>query len=69
MGPLPKRKVSKGRRDRRRAHDALGSAASGGVQQLSREDIAAPCVSALRTLQGPAGSRRSETRNKVVSSD
>lgn len=23
MGPLPKRKVSKGRRDRRRAHDAL----------------------------------------------
>lgn len=25
MGPLPKRKVSKGRRDRRRAHDAIGS--------------------------------------------
>lgn len=23
MGPLPKRKVSKGRRNRRRAHDAL----------------------------------------------
>jgi len=23
MGPLPKRKLSKGRRDRRRAHDAL----------------------------------------------
>lgn len=23
MGPLPKRKISKGRRDRRRAHDAL----------------------------------------------
>ncbi|HEX2619277.1 MAG TPA: 50S ribosomal protein L32 [Phototrophicaceae bacterium] len=23
MGPLPKRKVSKGRRDRRRAHDSL----------------------------------------------
>lgn len=25
MGPLPKRKLSKGRRDRRRAHDALGT--------------------------------------------
>lgn len=24
MGPLPKRKISKGRRDRRRAHHALG---------------------------------------------
>lgn len=24
MTPLPKRKVSKGRRDRRRAHDAIG---------------------------------------------
>jgi len=24
MGPLPKRKVSKGRRNRRRAHDAIG---------------------------------------------
>lgn len=24
MTPLPKRKVSKGRRDRRRAHDAVG---------------------------------------------
>ena len=23
MGPLPKRKISKGRRDRRRAHDSL----------------------------------------------
>lgn len=26
MGPLPKRKISKGRRDRRRAHHALKSA-------------------------------------------
>ena len=25
MTPLPKRKLSKGRRDRRRAHDALGT--------------------------------------------
>jgi large subunit ribosomal protein L32 len=25
MGPLPKRKVSKGRRNRRRAHDAIGT--------------------------------------------
>ena len=25
MGPLPKRKVSKGRKNRRRAHDAIGS--------------------------------------------
>ncbi|KKK56120.1 hypothetical protein LCGC14_3067730, partial [marine sediment metagenome] len=25
MGPLPKRKISKGRRNRRRAHDALGA--------------------------------------------
>ena len=25
MGPLPKRKLSKGRRDRRRARDALGA--------------------------------------------
>ncbi len=25
MTPLPKRKVSKGRRDRRRAHDAVGT--------------------------------------------
>ena len=25
MGPLPKRKVSKGRRDRRRAHDAVSA--------------------------------------------
>jgi large subunit ribosomal protein L32 len=25
MGPLPKRKISKGRRDRRRAHDAIGT--------------------------------------------
>lgn len=25
MTPLPKRKVSKGRRDRRRAHDAIGT--------------------------------------------
>ena len=25
MTPLPKRKLSKGRRDRRRAHDALGA--------------------------------------------
>ena len=25
MGPLPKRKISKGRRDRRRAHDAIGA--------------------------------------------
>ncbi len=24
MGPLPKRKISKGRRNRRRAHDAIG---------------------------------------------
>jgi large subunit ribosomal protein L32 len=27
MGPQPKRKVSKGRRDRRRAHDSISSAA------------------------------------------
>jgi large subunit ribosomal protein L32 len=26
MGPLPKRKISKGRRDRRRAHDSLTAA-------------------------------------------
>lgn len=26
MGPLPKRKISKGRRDRRRAHDSIQSA-------------------------------------------
>ncbi len=26
MGPLPKRKLSKGRRDRRRSHDALTTA-------------------------------------------
>ena len=26
MGPLPKRKLSKGRRDRRRSHDALQTA-------------------------------------------
>jgi large subunit ribosomal protein L32 len=26
MGPLPKRKISKGRRDRRRAHDSLKAA-------------------------------------------
>ena len=26
MGPLPKRKLSKGRRDRRRAHDAINAA-------------------------------------------
>lgn len=25
MGPQPKRKLSKGRRDRRRAHDAIGA--------------------------------------------
>jgi large subunit ribosomal protein L32 len=25
MGPLPKRKISKGRRDRRRAHDAISA--------------------------------------------
>ena len=25
MTPLPKRKISKGRRDRRRAHDAIGT--------------------------------------------
>jgi len=25
MGPLPKRKLSKGRRDRRRAHDAISA--------------------------------------------
>lgn len=25
MGPLPKRKLSKGRRGRRRAHDAIGA--------------------------------------------
>lgn len=25
MGPLPKRKISKGRRNRRRAHDAIGT--------------------------------------------
>jgi large subunit ribosomal protein L32 len=25
MGPLPKRKISKGRRNRRRAHDAIGA--------------------------------------------
>jgi large subunit ribosomal protein L32 len=25
MGPLPKRKISKGRRDRRRAHDSLAA--------------------------------------------
>lgn len=25
MGPLPKRKLSKGRRNRRRAHDAIGA--------------------------------------------
>lgn len=29
MTPLPKRKLSKGRRDRRRAHDALGVPALG----------------------------------------
>ena len=27
MGPQPKRKISKGRRDRRRAHDSLSSSA------------------------------------------
>ncbi|MBE0687812.1 MAG: 50S ribosomal protein L32 [Anaerolineaceae bacterium] len=27
MGPQPKRKISKGRRDRRRAHDSLTAAA------------------------------------------
>lgn len=27
MGPQPKRKISKGRRDRRRAHDSISSAA------------------------------------------
>jgi len=25
MGPLPKRKISKGRRNRRRAHDSIGT--------------------------------------------
>lgn len=25
MGPLPKRKISKGRKNRRRAHDAIGT--------------------------------------------
>lgn len=39
MGPLPKRKLSKGRRDRRRAHDALGTPNLVNCQQCGAKTL------------------------------
>jgi large subunit ribosomal protein L32 len=39
MGPLPKRKLSKGRRDRRRAHDAIGTPKLVNCQQCGKKTL------------------------------
>lgn len=39
MGPLPKRKLSKGRRDRRRAHDAIGIPHLVNCQQCGKKTL------------------------------
>lgn len=39
MGPLPKRKISKGRRDRRRAHDAIGTPKLVSCQQCGSKTL------------------------------
>lgn len=39
MGPQPKRKLSKGRRDRRRAHDAIGIPHLVNCQQCGKKTL------------------------------
>ncbi len=51
MGPLPKRKVSKTRRDKRRAHDHLTPAAPGSLRRLQRVQTRASGLPELRFVQ------------------
>ena len=61
MAPQPKRKLSSGRRDRRRAHDALEARNHRPMQQLRRDATSASRLSKLRSLQRPrSGQRRKE---------
>ena len=55
--PNPKRRHSKGRRDRRRAHDHLRGARPQRLPQLPRAQAAAPGVPEVRALQGQGGRR------------
>ena len=50
MTPLPKKKLSKGRRDRRRAHDALNCPEFICLQQLWRIKTASYCLPQVRFL-------------------
>ena len=56
--PNPKRRHSKARRDRRRAHDHLKPPGPEPLPELPRAQAAAPRLPALRPLQGQARDRR-----------
>ena len=55
--PNPKRRHSKARRDKRRAHDALAQPGTVDLPQLPGAQAPAPGLPALRPLQGPRGRR------------
>ena len=54
MGPLPKRKVSKGRRDRRRAHDAISKPALVECAQCHSKHLAHRVCTQCGTYRGRA---------------
>ena len=55
--PNPKRRHSRARRDKRRAHDALAQPGTSVCTELPGAQAAAPRLPALRVLQGPRGRR------------
>ena len=64
--PNPKRRHSKARRDKRRAHDALAHAPRVDLPELRRGQAAAPRLRPLRLLPRPAGGRRSRTPKSLI---
>ena len=64
MTPHPKRKHSKGRRDRRRAHDALAGPQPGGMLELRLDASAAHGLRQLRPLPGSRGLRGQERKEE-----
>ena len=56
--PNPKRRHSKARRDKRRAHDSSPSRLSRSARTATEPKSAAPRLRALRLLQGQAADQR-----------
>ena len=65
--PNPKRRHSKARRDKRRAHDALTPPALSDCPNCHEAEAAAPRLPALRVLQGQAGDQHLEAWGQVSS--